>query len=546
MQGENKLRVVDAVPKSGMSAITDQSTFQADLRRHVPSRSSSFCWVLFVGSVTALLCLPFIRTVVGLGVGDEGVLLNGADRMLRGSRLYADFFEFLPPGGFVLTAAWFGVTGISFGSARLLTILIVVGIACFTFLACRQAAKNAPLSAMLTIGWLAPSQGFVTLLSHHWLTTLFTMITVWALLASIEAPPRRLIWPLIAGAAAGAAVMVTPTRGALVMLAGVAGFLNRRRYRRELLVYLLGCAVVPAGLLAYVVEQQALGAAFEEVIRYPAEHYTSVNIVPYGFGTSLQTYPLKYVFPLAGLLTLAACVRDWRGCLGDRLLWLCAALGVAGFLGCLSRPDIAHIGFAAPLVFPLLAWSTNRLTQQWRPAHRHMVAAIVVVLWLPSALTFGWLAQWAFRCEPVLTPRGVVKFARPSGIVPLMARIAASPPGDTYFFYPYMAMMPFLTAREQVSKYDVFTPGYSSPLQYQDACLSVMRRATWVVIDRNWTNLDVLKGTFPSMQIAQPPETKAFEQALDKGFELSAQYQSFELRRRRDDVNDKICSGIVE
>lgn len=34
-----------------------------------------------VGLVAALLCLPFIRTVFGMG--DEGVLLRGAERMLR-------------------------------------------------------------------------------------------------------------------------------------------------------------------------------------------------------------------------------------------------------------------------------------------------------------------------------------------------------------------------------------------------------------------------------------------------------------------------------
>ena len=50
-----------------------------------------------MGLIAAVLCAPFIRVV---GMGDEGVLLNGAERMLRGSRLYADFFEYLPPGGF--------------------------------------------------------------------------------------------------------------------------------------------------------------------------------------------------------------------------------------------------------------------------------------------------------------------------------------------------------------------------------------------------------------------------------------------------------------
>ena len=52
-----------------------------------------------VALLTGLSCLPFLRIVFLLG--DEGVLLQGADRLLRGERLYREFFEFLPPGGFL-------------------------------------------------------------------------------------------------------------------------------------------------------------------------------------------------------------------------------------------------------------------------------------------------------------------------------------------------------------------------------------------------------------------------------------------------------------
>ena len=62
----------------------------------------------------------------------------------------------------------------------------------------------------------------------------------------------------------------------------------------------------------------------------------------------------------------------------------------------------------------------------------------------------------------------------------VIARIAAASSSEFYFFYPHLAMLPFLTARERVSKYDVFTPGYTSPSQYQEVCTSVLKRASWV------------------------------------------------------------------
>jgi hypothetical protein len=89
-------------------------------------------------------------------------------------------------------------------------------------------------------------------------------------------------------------------------------------------------------------------------------------------------------------------------------------------------------------------------------------------------------------------------------------------------------------------------PGYTSPSQYQDTCQSVMRHASWVIIDRRLTDPNVLKQVFPAIPDADPPEKKRFEQALDGGFELVAQEGTFELRRRRQGISDTVCAGIAE
>jgi hypothetical protein len=504
--------------------------------------------LLFVGLIAAMLCLPFIRVVV---MGDEGVLLNGAERMLRGSRLYGDFFEFLPPGGFLLTEAWFSLAGTSIASVRALAILTIVGIACFTYLACWQASKNAPLSVLLAIGWVVTSQGIWTQVSHHWFTTLFSMVAAWAALVSVEHAQRYLRWPLIAGTAAGMATMVTPHRGALVMLAAVPAFLNLRRHRIELITYVLGCALVPVGLLAYVVSHEALTAAFDDVILFTAVRYAPIQSVPFGSG-EFGFGPLKYLFPLAALLTLLVYAIDWRASLRDYVLWRCTALGLAGFVGCFPRPDIAHIGFAAPLACPLLACCLTRLTQRWRPVwwrYRYLVvvvAGVVIGLCVSSGVYFLQISQEARRGKIVATPRGSVAFFGPAGVPELLARIAAMPSDDAYFFYPTLSMLSFLSGREQVSKYDLFMPGYTLPSQYQDACISVMRRASWVVIDRRSTDPNILKQGYPAIRDGEPPEKKRFEQALDGGFDLVSQEATFELRRRREGINEAICAGIGE
>src|SRR5690348_1943945 len=71
------------------------SVCRNDLIRR-PSDWAGLCWLLFVGLIVLMICLPFMQSLFRFG--DEGILLHGAERLLRGQRPYIDFFEILPPG----------------------------------------------------------------------------------------------------------------------------------------------------------------------------------------------------------------------------------------------------------------------------------------------------------------------------------------------------------------------------------------------------------------------------------------------------------------
>jgi hypothetical protein len=154
------------------------------------------------------------------------------------------------------------------------------------------------------------------------------------------------------------------------------------------------------------------------------------------------------------------------------------------------------------------------------------------------------MSEKALYGESVPMPRGAITSPEHS-MRRLADRIAATPSGDAYFFYPYDAMLPFLTARQHVSRYDIFTPGYTLPSEYQEACVSVMRGASWVVIDRTWTPKWLIQ-IFPGMRDTDPREKKRFEQALETGFEFVAREGAFELRRRVPEADETLCTGITE
>ena len=441
------------------------STLFSSAPPHSFDHRKSIWWLVLVVMVAALLCAPFFRMLFFWG--DEGALLHEAELLLQGKKIYADFFQLLPPGSVILTAAWFTLAGVSFGSARSLAILIIVGIVCFTYLACRQASRSASHSAIMAIGWTMMSVWVWMQLSHHWFTAFFSMVAAWAALASLEQPERRLRWPIVSGLAAGAAVICTPSAGGLAALAAMTAFLNLRESQGRFLAFVLASAVAPLGVFVYLLEQHTLFAAFNDIIGFTVTQYSSINKAPYGFQGSAINRPLKYIFPLAAVLVVLVSAYDWRGCLRDRRLWLCIAFALAGFLGCFPRIDIWHLSYGVPLALPLLAFCLIRLTETWRPAYCYATAALMIGLCVPSAHRFQELASQTRHAEIATTPRGDVAlfgpFTAQRGIPELLGRIATAPSEEAYFFYPYDAMLSFLTAREHVAKYDIYVPGYTTP-----------------------------------------------------------------------------------
>jgi len=293
-------------------------------------------------------------------------------------------------------------------------------------------------------------------------------------------------------------------------------------------------------VLAYLAWNGALSAAFQDVIVFTMTRYSASAVVPFGLWAS---FTLKYLYPLATGLAILTCILARHSFLKDRVLRTCIAFGLAGFIGSFPRPDQFHLSVTAPLVAPLLAYCLRQLTEPLLPLYRYAVLAVAIAFFAPA--TYAFKAQsWPARHGMITpTPRGGAIFAL-FGAPRLVARIAAAPSRDKYFFYPFEPMLAFLTGRAQVSKYDGLMPGYSTPLQYQEACSSVMREADWVVLDHGISkNIKIL---FPNLRDPEPPERTKFEQALRTGFDFVTQDGGFELRHRTPAADDSLCSGIAD
>jgi hypothetical protein len=60
-----------------------------------PTDWTGLCWLLFVGLTAFMMCLPFMHSIFDLG--DEGILLHGAELCYEGASFISTSLKFFLP-----------------------------------------------------------------------------------------------------------------------------------------------------------------------------------------------------------------------------------------------------------------------------------------------------------------------------------------------------------------------------------------------------------------------------------------------------------------
>ena len=83
-------------------------------------RQNAIPAAIFLFVVAALLAMHGQRMIL---TNDEGIVLESAQRMAAGGRLYVDFFGYMSPGSYWLQALVFRLFGVAMWTGRLIVIL---------------------------------------------------------------------------------------------------------------------------------------------------------------------------------------------------------------------------------------------------------------------------------------------------------------------------------------------------------------------------------------------------------------------------------------
>ncbi len=455
---------------------------------------------------------------------DEGIVLQGAQRILAGQVPYRDFFSFYTPGSYYAVALVFRIFGSSLAVARTAVALAGALLSAVSYLLARRVCSRTVAFTLAVLGTLT-TLPYRFLVLHNWDSTLWACLALYCAVRVLEKPAWT--WTFAVGLFASLTVLFEQSKGAGLCLGLGMGFLaiwcvdGRERWpsRPQFLALIIGFAIPFAITFAYFASQHAASIMLADWL-WPLRHYSQANRVPYGyqnwsdetrhvlFGTgSLPGWLVKAVavspcFWIPALPVVAVgwlgywLVRAARGRSGEgrpaeaKIAYyiLVAAVYVGLVLSVvITRADIVHFMYLQPLNCLVVAWLLDggdvpgRLFRSVRP----FLAAYVVI----ALLAFGMalLAATTSARERLATRRGTVTTREKDTVVDYFQAQVAE--GATVLVYPYLPLYYYLTGTFSPGRYDYFQPGMNTREQTDEMVRELAsRRVDTVLFEPNFSD----------------------------------------------------------
>ena len=430
---------------------------------------------------------------------DEGIILQGAQRILQGEVLYRDFFSFFTPGSYYFVALLFKLFGSSILVARSALAVYGSAFAVLTYLLARRVCSGwasvcaAVLAAVISIPYRV-------LVVHNWDSTFWACLALYCALRSLES--GHWFWAGGLGCTSALTILFEQSKGGGLVLGLAVAYLlitlteqGRVLLRRGWWLALAVGAALPISVtVIYFAGRHALGPMLDGVL-WPLFHYSAANQVPYGYQNWSESARASLFLRaswgerVVALLVLIPCfivpvlplvaagflvywclpgrkprershVRHYYILTGSVLTGLLLSVVVV-------RADIVHFMYLAPLLFLVLAWimdggdihsSVYRAVRPWLNCLiLSSFAAFALALFLRTT-------DAPYRIE---SRRGVLLAPQPDTVVAYVQAHAA--PGEKILVYPYLPLYYYLTATMSPIRYEYLQPGLHSLAQVHEA-----------------------------------------------------------------------------
>jgi len=454
-------------------------------------------FVLFVFTVVYLSA--FLRYSVL--EPDEGIVLEGAQRILDGQLPYRDFFSFYTPGSFYFVAGLFRVFGDSFAVARFSILIIGAVFPVLTFSFARRGCSRgmAVFVALLTV--LAGAYRFLVL--HNWYSTFLACLAFYALLEMLET--HRPVWAFATGSLCALTTLVEQSKGAGLCLGLVLGFWTVRFAQRKRLFrgsewagFFAGFAWPFLLVAGYFGAKHSLAIMLNDWV-WPLRHYGLSNHVRYGYqnwsdysrGVIFRTGPawaiavkvlivssgfVVPVLPFLAVGSYAYGLQQLRRGTEYPQRWAYQTVSSSALIGLLlsivlSRADIIHFMYLIPLWLVPIAWTldVSNLSSGLLLRCRTCLIAFLAVSF--GLMGLAMLSTATGAHAELATRRGVIKTNKTDNVISYVT--AYNAPGQAMLVYPYLPLYYYLTGTRSLARLDYFQPGMNTTKQAEEILASL-------------------------------------------------------------------------
>jgi hypothetical protein len=410
---------------------------------------------------------------------DEGIYLNGGQRIAAGDRLYVDFFGFVGPLTYWLQALLYQLFGNQIPMLRLSTAVSVGAIVSGLFCLGKRVGGVAcgVVGSLLWLGvWLdLPNRMEV---NHRWVSMAFFSIAMTALLS------ERRHGRFIGGVATGFAIFTTPS---FAVCAGIVGLYLLVMERPRFWPYVIG-GICSCSLVVGVLAAQGSLGAFLEGIRWAAQNYGDANRFPYGrfpaevpWRYFLQVYMGAICIPIS--LGMLALYWLWKR---DARLLLPAVLGLALLCTAYPKWDAYSLHFISGPYFVLIFCIVYLLVPE---PLKQLAQGLSLALF-----TYLLINAWALPGRLTVIPTRAGTLVGSDSSARTMEQLEqVIPAKSTLFVYPYLTgLYALLDTRNEVP-HDYLQPGMMTSSDEDLVLVALEKKPPQFVFWQDFPDADILR-----------------------------------------------------
>jgi len=499
-----------AAPDDQATPSPDSAGGAPDSGAYLPERSRSERYIALAIFLLSFLYLCILRRYSWIDP-DEGIILQGAQRILDGQVLYRDFFSFFTPGSYYLFALVFRVFGDSYLVAHTALAFLGAAFSPITYLLARRVCSRQ--ASLLVTGLMtATALPWRFVVIHNWDSTLWACLALYCAVRLLESPSVK--WAFAAASFVSLTALFEQSKGAGLLLGLGMGFLivtlggqqSNLFTRGRLIAIAVGLAWPFFVTVVYFASRHALTTMLASWF-WPLQHYSVANRVPYAYDNltgearhrifdaaspglrlfAMLVFSARSWVPFLPLFGVALLIRltfrRWRRISvgSEWAYYVLISATISGLLLSIviARADYLHFIFLQPVFFLALAW----LLDGRGIRNRFFTRIAPVVGFCASMSLLAMAAHLLFQTRAdhsVVTRRGAVTMhKKDTAIEYVQAHVA---PGERILIYPYQSTYYYLTQTYSPTRFDFYQPGMHTDRQLHEMLAEFSAHPTRVVL----------------------------------------------------------------